>query len=106
MKSVGEVGEGPLAGAFVAADAAYVWNLSPAEQLRKQIYEGGVELTNTAVFNARRGFGREAIRADTGSRIYGAASDWVPLYGRQAALLRPENVLDRVMVFLCRGASE
>ena len=43
----------PLAGALVVADAAHLWNLSPAEPLRKQICGVFWKLPDAAVFDDR-----------------------------------------------------
>ena len=53
---VDELSKEPYAGVLVAADAAYVCNLSSTEPLRKQIQEEVVEPPGAAVFDARHGF--------------------------------------------------
>ena len=49
-ESVGDLGKEPLAGALEAAGAVQVWNLSPAEPLRKQVRKELVGLPDAATF--------------------------------------------------------
>ena len=54
-KLVGELSRELLAGAHEAADAAYVWNISSAEPLGKQVHEEDEDPPDAAVFDTRYG---------------------------------------------------
>ena len=67
--------------------------LSPAEPLRKQVYEEIAELPDAAGFYVRHGYGGVAISADTGNRAAGIIRVGAPQDELQAALPHLERVL-------------